>query len=127
MRRQDLQLAIEMRARWHGKGPSRPPRSTLLANLDEFLAYLDSTDIRPGDAIGCCPACGEDHRWVLIKELLILALEVPPRRSSPLLEWADHSLDEVRELYGGEEGYRKMREAAEAYFKKIGANKVYTP
>lgn len=127
MRHEDWQLAVESRQHWQGAAGSTPPHCSLLANLDALLAFLEAAGITPGDAIACCPACQQQHRWVLIKELLICALEVQPRRNSRLLEWADHSLEEVRELYGGDEGYRKMRVAADAYFARIGAKDVYRP
>ena len=127
MRHEDWQLAVESSRHWQGAAGTTPPHCSLLANLDALLAFLEEAGITPGDAIACCPACKQDHRWVLIKELLIYALDVQPRRNSKLLEWADQSLEEVRELYGGDEGYRKMRTAADAYFAKIGAKDVYRP
>jgi hypothetical protein len=127
MRHEDWQLAVESSRYWQGAAGATPPRCSLLANLDALLAFLEEAGITPGDAIAFCPACKHDHRWVLIKELLIYALDVQPRRNSKLLEWADQSLEEVRELYGGDEGYRKMRTAADAYFAKIGAKDVYRP
>lgn len=127
MRIEDHKLAVESASHWHQDAPAAPPPCALLADLDALLSHLEANHITPGNVIDVCPACGKEHRWALIKELLLRALDVQPRRSSPLLEWADRSLDEVRALYGGNAGYRKMRGEAEAYFRKIGAKDVYTP
>lgn len=116
MRHTDRVLADEASAHWHGRGDAGSQICPLIADLDGFLAYLRDIELLPGYAIDRCPACAVEHRWALIKSLLIHALVLRPAASHPLLQAVDKSLDRVRELYGGEEGMRAMMQAASTYF-----------
>lgn len=127
MRAVDWNLAVAVRNHWNGAETPVIEICPLLADLDYLLKYLDEAGIRPGQAIGVCPECGNDHRWALLRELMIYALDIRPARHSRLLEMVDRSLDEVRAMYGGEEGYREMKLEAEAFFAKAGAKFNYTP
>jgi hypothetical protein len=99
----------------------------LLADLDRLLKHLDEIGLRPGHAIAHCEHCGDEHRWVLIKELMCHALELRPANQSKLLEEVDKSLESVRELYGGKEKYDEMKKDSEAFFAKLGDCNRYTP
>ncbi len=127
MKREDWNLGIRTRQYWRGEADGTPHPCALIANLDEFLVYLETQGIAPGDAIMECPACGQHHRWTLIRELLDHALTIPPPRHTRLVAWAEARRDELREIYGGKEGYEKFCAAAEAYFAKTNGNDVYRP
>jgi hypothetical protein len=127
MRTVDRNLAIAVRNHWCGVETPGIVLCPLLADLDRLLKYLDETGIKPGSAIMTCPECGEHHRWVLLNELMIFALDIHPDNKSRLMEMVDSRLDEVRAMYGGEAGYREMKKEAEAFFAKVGADRSYTP
>ncbi|MDP2827560.1 MAG: hypothetical protein Q8O37_03035 [Sulfuricellaceae bacterium] len=127
MRTVDRNLAIAVRNHWCGVETPGIVLCPLLADLDRLLKYLDETGIKPGCAIMTCPECGEYHRWVLLNELMIFALDIRPDNKSRLMEMVDSRLDEVRAMYGGDEGYLEMKKEAEAFFAKVGAGRSYTP
>lgn len=122
MRAIDWNLSIAVVNHWNGKLNPSVKLCPLLADLDRLLQYLEATRLKPGHAIDKCPQCGEEHRWTLLKELLIHALDLRPAHQHPLLESVDRSLDSVRKLYGGDAGYKAMKKGAEEYFAKLGAN-----
>jgi hypothetical protein len=105
MRGIDIKLAIEVRKHWLGLETSNKQLCPLLADLDRLLVYLDEVGIKPGNVIDPCPECGQEHRWALLKILMIDALEIRPDRQSRLMAMVDESLEPVRALYGGKEGY----------------------
>lgn len=117
MRAVDFQLEIAVKRHWQGEEVAG--LCPLLANVDQLLKYLDEEDFAPGDAITRCPVCGNDHRWVLLKGLLIFALELRPHNKTKLLVQVDKSLDEIRALYGGEAGYKEMTCKADEFFAKL--------
>lgn len=121
----DYELAQAIYAAW--KSPASPAagRCPILRDLDQFLAYVDAHIERPGISIFVCPGCQQEHRWSFIRELLIKAVSVEPRRNSRMLEWADRSLDEVREMLGGEESRLKYEEKAAAFFASVGGGDCY--
>jgi hypothetical protein len=123
MRHTDRLLADEASAHWHGRRDASSQICALIADLDGFLAYLRDIELLPGYAIDRCPACAAEHRWALIKSLLIHALVLRPAASHPLLHAVDKSLDRVRELYGGEEGMRAMMQAASTYFDGVDSSR----
>lgn len=127
MRGIDINLAIEVRNHWQGLETSNKELCPLLADLDRLLDYLDDASIKPGDVIDPCPECGQEHRWALLKQLMIYALEIRPTHQSRLLAMVDESLEPLRALYGGEKGYREMKECAEDYFKKVDADNNFMP
>lgn len=127
MRHEDLKLAIRSRQHWQGNTDGTPAPCALLADLEAFLTYLETNGITPGDAIMECPACGQHHRWTLIRELLDHALALPLPRHTSLTTWAEGRRQELHELYGGEAGYRKFNASAEAFFASVNAKKVYRP
>jgi hypothetical protein len=122
MRSQDFYLAILLRNHWKGRKTSKVMLCPLLADLDQLLAYLDEAGLKPGHAIGVCPKCGEEHRWALLKELMIYAKEIRPDSQHRLIEMVDRSLDSERAMYGGEEGFREFRKEEEAFFMALGAS-----
>ena len=127
MRGQDWDLAIALRDHWLGVDtPLDAKLCPLLADLDGLLAYLDEQGITPGDALLPCPVCGDHHRWALLRKLMEHALDIQPARHSKLLAMVNRSLDVVRDLYGGEEGYQRYKQGAEEFFAKVDAGQKYT-
>jgi hypothetical protein len=120
MRAADFDLACAVRDHWLNVPGRNREICPAMLDLDGFLAFLDQQGIKPGHAIMVCPACGQHHRWSLLREILTWALGIQPRRTSPLLEMIDRSLDGEREQSGGEEGRRQHKKEAEQYFSKIG-------
>lgn len=125
MRGIDWDTAIAVREHWIGKPVAGFRLCPLLANLDGLLAYLDAIELRPGEAIGCCPECGGEHRWVLIKELMIHAIAIRPDRPSRLMRVVDAGLEPVREQYGGREKFEQMQREAEAFFARVRTENRY--
>jgi hypothetical protein len=123
----DWKLSIAVRDRWQGKEAGDIALCPLLADLDYLLTYLDEIGLEPGHAIAKCTHCGEEHRWVLIKELMHHALTMRSPDHSRLLDKVDKSLNKVRDLYGGKEKYEEMRRAGEAYFSKLKPGHRYMP
>jgi hypothetical protein len=121
MRGIDSNMAIAVRNHWQGIDAPGVVICPLLADLDKLLEYLDAIELTPGHAICPCLVCGGDHRWVLIKRLMMYALDVRPARHSKLLSMVDGNLEPVRELYGGEEGARALFSAGEEFFAKVDA------
>lgn len=86
MRDVDWRMSITIRNHWRGKDAGQVKLCPLLADLDGLLKHLDEIGLKPGHAIAHCEQCGEEHRWVLIKELMCHALELRPANQSKLLE-----------------------------------------
>jgi hypothetical protein len=126
MRGIDFRLSINVKDCWLGKIPAEGAVCPLLADLDRFLIYLDDEGVKPGHAVDCCPECGDEHRWALLKALMSLILEIFPDRKSALLNTVDQNNAAVYALYGGKEKYLEMRKAAAEYFAKVGADNSYT-
>jgi hypothetical protein len=118
MRSIDGNLARAINKHWQGQEQSNTDLCSLLANLDQFLAYLDEHVKTPGNVIDPCPECGQEHRWALLSQLLIYALDFRSANQSRMLEMKDKSLESVRALYGGEKGYQEVREKAGEFFQK---------
>lgn len=116
-------MAIALRNHWKGQATPGIKLCPLLADLDGLLVYLDAAGIRPGHAIYECPACGADHRWALLHELMIHVLEIRPASQSRLLTIIDRKLEVDREMYGGEKGFRSMRQGAEVFFAGLDRKK----
>lgn len=127
MRDIDWKTSIAVRNQWRGLPTGEMKLCPLLADLDRLLEYLDEIGLKPGHAIAHCEHCGEEHRWALLKELMLHALELRAPNQSRLLEEVDKSLARVRELYGGKEGYEAMKRESEAFFAKLGTGNRYTP
>lgn len=119
MRGIDWDTAIAAREHWAGRPIAGFKLCPLLADLDRFLAYLETIELAPGDAIGCCPECGDEHRWALIKELMIHALAMRSEQPSRLMQDVDASLQPVRALYGGRQKFEEMQREAEAFFARL--------
>lgn len=126
MRKVDWNMAIALRDHWQDGAP-RSILCPLLADVDALLKYLDEIGLKPGDVIDPCPSCGGEHRWTLLKELMCFALKLQPARQSKLLAAVDQSLEPVRALYGGKDGYEKMEQDAEKFFARVGASNLYKP
>jgi hypothetical protein len=122
MRGIDCQLAQIAEYHWMGFEHPNIPLCPLLADLDKLLVYLDDIGLTPGYAVNPCPACGEEHRWALLKHLMISALRLRPATRSRLLGLVDTNLEPVRALYGGEEGFQAMRAGAAEFFAKVESN-----
>lgn len=116
---------MAVRDHWYGKGKPGTDLCPLLSDLDRLLAFLEEKGFKPGYAIDVCPGCGQDHRWVLIKELMIIALGLRPPQHSKLLWIISKQQEALYEEFGGKEGYKKYREDAEAFFARVGAGKRY--
>jgi hypothetical protein len=127
MRDVDWKMSIAVRNHWHGRDSGGIKLCPLLADLDRLLKHLDEIGLKPGHAIAQCEHCGDEHRWVLIKELMLHALELRPPNQSKLLEEVDKGLESVRELYGGKEKYEEMKREAEAFFATLPPGNRYTP
>ncbi|MFZ4539032.1 hypothetical protein [Propionivibrio sp.] len=126
MRSIDSNMAIAVRNHWHGVETPGITLCPLLADLDRLLIHLDAVGMTPGDALLPCPECGDYHRWMLLKELLIFALDATPPRHSKLLAVVNGNLDEVRAMYGGADGYRKYKKDAAEFFARVGAGNNYS-
>lgn len=127
MRSIDWNLAIAVKKFWMGKEVAGVELCPLLANRENLVKFLDEAGIRPGLAVAKCPACGDEHRWVLIKLLMEQALEMQPVGGSALLAAVNKKLEEEQAFYGGKEKYQEMRKGAEEFFAKIDAKDVYSP
>lgn len=127
MRSVDWHMAIALRDHWQGRDSPRGDLCPLLADVDALLKHLDEIGLNPGEVIDPCPSCGQEHRWALLKELMCFALKLQPARTSRLLAAVDQSLESVRALYGGKEGYEKMEQEAEKFFARVGASNLYKP
>lgn len=127
MRGQDWNMAMALRKHWEGGATTGIDFCPLLENLDGLLKYLDDINLKPGINIPKCPGCGEEHRWSFIRTMMQNALDIKPARKSALLEAVDRKLDEVRAMYGGDDGYRKMVKASEEFFTKVKADNFYRP
>ena len=127
MRAIDWKLAMAVKDHWQGRKTPGITLCPILLDLDRLLAYLDEIDIKPGHAVACCPECGDEHRWTLLKTLMCSVLDLYPDRHSALLQAVDQGLESVRALYGGKEKYREMTKAAEEYFAKVNADNCYVP
>jgi hypothetical protein len=125
MRGIDWDTAIAAREHWAGRPKAGFVLCALLADLDALLDHLGALELRPGDAIGCCPACGGEHRWVLIKELTIHAIAMRPDRPTRLMRLVDASLEPVRETYGGREKFETMQKEAAAFFARVKSQNRY--
>lgn len=125
MRVADLNLARVVVSVWRGEATAPAAWCPLLCDLDRFLAYLDAAGIHPGDAIAVCPCCGQDHCWRLLRSLVEDALDLRPGNRTRLMREVDALLAPDRECFGGEEGLKRYRAKAEAYFAAVGAKHVY--
>ncbi len=125
MRGIDWKLAVAVKDHWQGRETLGMSLCPLLADLDRLLAYLDEKGVKPGYAVACCPECGDEHRWALLRELMCSVLELYPDRKTALLEAVDRSMDPVRALYGGKEGYAEMQKAAAVFFAEVDAGRIY--
>ena len=125
MRREDWNAALAIRNFWNDPTTESPPECPLFTSLDHLLAGIVGLKIYPGNAISKCPLCGGEHRWVMLKQLLIFGFDLKPRGENRVLDAFYESLAEERELYGGEEGYRRMRNEAEAFFAANPTGDVY--
>ena len=126
MRSQDYILAIAVRDYWHGIEQPNVKICPLLADLERLIVYLDEAGIAPGNVIDPCRECGQEHRWALLSKLVMYALEIYPPEESHLMTMVNKRVERVRAQYGGEEGYREMKEAAEQFFKKFHSGNKYT-
>lgn len=124
MRSDDVCLAHAVINHWEGHPEPNVTICALLADRAAFLRFLEERRVRPGDALWPCPVCGENHRWTVLKTLIRAALDMQPERST-LMEEVDRAQDVLREMYGGDEGLREYRKAADEYFAKNGAGKCY--
>ena len=122
MREIDWKLAAAVKEHWQGRATPGITPCPLLTDFDRLLVYLDEIGLKPGHAVASCPACSDEHRWALIKQLMSYALEVFPDRRNALLEAVDRNLGSVRALYGGDEGYREMQKGAAEFFAKVDAD-----
>jgi len=120
---EDRRLAELIGAFW-SQGDILGDACPLLADMQRLLSFLDAQGFKPGDALWPCPECGENHRWTLIRELIIQSLYETEERTK-LQEIVDRSLDSVRELYGGRDGYEAYRLAASKYFDKVKVKHCY--
>ena len=125
MRREDWNAALAIRNFWNDSTTESPPECPLFASIDHLLAGIVGLKIYPGNAISPCPLCGGEHRWVMLKQLLIFGFDLKPRGENRVLDAFYESLAEERELYGGEEGYRRMRKEADAFFAKNPSGDIY--
>jgi hypothetical protein len=96
-------------------------------SLDSFLQGIVRLKIYPGNAITQCPFCGGDHGWSMLKQLLIFGFDTRPRGDNRVLDAFYESLSGDWDIYGGEEGHRKMRKEAEAFFARHPTGDVYIP
>ncbi len=119
----DRRLAELIGAYW-SQGDILEDVCPLLADMQRLLTFLDEQGAQPGDALWPCPVCGENHRWTLLRELVIQSLYVTKERTK-LQEMIDQRLEAVRALYGGREGYEEYRLAASKYFDKVKADHCY--
>ena len=126
MRGVDFRLAMAVKDCWLGKMSPEGTVCPLLADLDRLLTYLDDKGLNPGHAVDCCPECGDEHRWALLKALMCLIMEIYPDRKSALLNAVDQSKAAVYALHGGKEKYLEMRKAAAEYFATVGVDNNYT-
>lgn len=127
MRRKDWDAALAVRDHWNDPDANEAPTCVLFKSLDTFLQGIVRLRIYPGNAISQCPFCGEEHRWSLLKQILIFGIDMRPRGDNRVLDAFYESLSEERELYGGEDGYRKMRQKAEEFFSSHPTGDVYLP
>ncbi len=128
MRSEDYQMAQVIKFHWHGIDTRGISLCPLLADLGKLLTYLDTNKIRPGDAIMRCPECGDDHRWVLLRDLMEFALDIKPKNQwTPLMKAVDDLLEPVRKAYGGDAGYRTMTIAADDFFTGLDAGNKFGP
>lgn len=125
MRAIDWRMSVAVRNHWKGQEMPDIKICPLLADLDRLLVYLDEAGITPGHVVDPCPECGQEHRWALLHELMIHALDIRPASQSKLLRTVDKKLEEVRAFYGGEDGYRSMRQDAEAFFTDVDSGRVF--
>ncbi|GMU50727.1 MAG: hypothetical protein AMXMBFR31_29530 [Candidatus Desulfobacillus denitrificans] len=116
MRGIDRRMSEFLFAHWVGIEVEGVKLCPLLADLDRMLKYFDEIELKPGYALNPCPECGEEHRWAMLKGCLMNALAIRPPDTSKLLGTVDKSLEPVRGLYGGEEGFREMQMAAMSFF-----------
>lgn len=121
MRADDLKLAQIVTRIWRGNATVPSGCCVLLADCDQLLAHLDAAGLRPGDAISRCPGCGKDHRWALLRSLLEQALALRPAHRTRLMSEVDALLTPERERFGGEEGLKRYRAAAQAFFERVDA------
>ena len=128
MRSEDFNLATLLRDHWqHGNTDAPAGICTLIGDADALLDFLEANHIRPSDAIDHCPACGQMHRWTLLRILLEFVVAVRPSCSGALPDWTRARLEEEYAEYGGREGYQAFCSKADDYFKRIGAKDVYRP
>lgn len=125
MRREDWNAALAIRNFWNDPTTESAPECPLFTSIDHLLVGLVRLKIYPGHAISTCPLCGSEHRWVMLKQLLIFGCDLKPRGENRVLDAFYESLAEERELYGGEEGYRRMRKEAEEFFAANPTGDVY--
>jgi hypothetical protein len=125
MRADDLKLAQTVTRIWRGEAAVPSGCCVRLAHRDQCLAYLDAAGLRPGDAISQCPGCGKDHRWALLRSLLVQALALRPAHRTRLMSEVEALLTPERERFGGEEGLKRYRAAAQAFFAKVNAKDIY--
>ena len=101
MRSEDFNLATLLRDHWqHGNTDAPAGICTLIGDADALLDFLEANHIRPSDAIDHCPACGQMHRWTLLRILLEFVVAVRPSCSGALPDWTRARLEEERTLPG---------------------------
>jgi len=125
MRREDWNAALAVRDYWNHPEANDRPNCPLLLSLDTLLEGIVRLKIYPGTAISPCPSCGGEHRWAMLKQLLIFGFDMKPRGESRVLDAFYESMAEERAFYGGEDGYRRMRQQAEAFFAANPSGDVY--
>ena len=122
MRSENWNMSLAIIGHWLGESAGSENPCPLLADFDRLIAFLDGLVTMPGDTLWPCPACGIDHRWGLLRELMMAALDLRPDIRTALLETVDCGLDEVRRMYGDKEGYAEYLQKAEEYFAKVRAS-----
>lgn len=127
MRREDWNAALAIRDFWKASEGSKAPACPHFTSLDSLLEVIVRLRIYPGHAISSCSMCGGEHRWAMLKQLLILGFDMKPRGENRVLDAFYEMFSENRACYGGDEGYQKMRQAAEAFFANHPSADIYLP
>lgn len=125
MRREHWNAALAVRDYWNDTEACDRPNCDLLLSLDSLLKGIVRLKIYPGTTISPCPSCGGEHPWVMLKQLLIYGFDLKPRGASRVLDAFYESMAEERALYGGEDGYRKLRQEAETFFAANPSSDVF--
>jgi hypothetical protein len=105
----DWNLTNRVAAAW--RGGSSADLCPLLADQDKFLRHCADVDLRPGISIWICPECGTEHRWAMLKTLLMDA-SIPPEKVPPrLAPCVFGTFATLAALYGGEAEARDLLQA----------------